>query len=213
MLTNQSVNRILPRMSPRNAVLSEQMRADASARILRAAASVFSQKGFWSSTTEDVARAAGVSKGLVFNYYKTKDDLLEAILREHLSASLRVWTDEPPEGTPEEQLREIFDRTMQHALEHTDAYRLYFSLLYQPGASPALSRAVTDVKQEVERHYTMLAKIFRTAGAKNARARAMLFQASVNGTFSFLLLQPELFHDSKFPLKAMRDQLVRGALL
>ena len=40
----------------------------------------------------------------------------------------------------------------------------------------------------------------------------MLFQASVNGTFSFLLLQPELFNDSKFPLKAMRDQLVRGAL-
>lgn len=189
------------------------MRADAAARILHAAAQVFSQKGFWSSTTDDVARAAGVSKGLVFNYFKTKDDLLEAILREHLAASLRVWSEDPPAGSPEDQLRELFDRTMQHAVEQTDAYRLYFSLLYQPGASPALARAVAEVKEEVERHYEMLAKIFRSAGAKNAKARAMLFQASVNGTFSFLLLQPELFTDPKFPLKAMRDQLVRGALL
>jgi len=200
-------------MSPRNAALSEQMRADAAARILRAAAQVFSQKGFWSSTTDDVARAAGVSKGLVFNYFKTKDDLLEAILREHLEASLRVWSEDPPAGSPEDQLRDLFDRTMQHAVEHTDAYRLYFSLLYQPGASPALARVVAEVKEEVERHYAMLAKIFRTAGAKNAKARAMLFQASLNGTFSFLLLQPELFSDPKFPLKTIRDQLVRGALL
>ena len=189
------------------------MRAEASARILRAATEVFSRKGFWSSTTDDVARAAGVSKGLVFNYFKTKDDLLEAILREHLSAALRVWSEDRPSGTPEEQLRDLFDRTMQHALEHTDAYRLYFSLLYQPGASPALERAVAEVKDEVASHYESLTKIIRAAGVRNAQARALLFQASINGMFSFLLLQPELPENPKFPLKAIRDQLIRSALL
>lgn len=190
------------------------MRADAAARILRAAAEVFSRKGFYSATTDDVARAAGVSKGLVFNYFRSKDDLLEAILREHLTASLRIWSELPPSGTAEEQLGEIFDRTMEHALAHGHGYRLFFSLLYQPGASPALARAVAEVKAQVEEHYARLATIFRKAGVKNARARALLFQASVNGAFNFLLLQPELKDRPKeFPMKAIREQLIRGALL
>lgn len=189
------------------------MRAGASEKIVRAAAEVFSRRGFYAATTDDVARAAGVSKGLVFNYFKTKDDLLEAILREHLAATLRVWTDDPPSGTPEEQLRQIFDRTLQHALEHTDSYRLYFSLLYQPGGSPALARATATLAEEVDQHYKRLTKLFRAHGARGARSRALLFQASVNGLFNYLLLQPELASNPRaFPLAAIREQLIRGTL-
>jgi AcrR family transcriptional regulator len=49
-------------------------------QILRAALSVFSTKGYGESTMADVAQAAGVGVGTLYNYYKNKRDLLISML-------------------------------------------------------------------------------------------------------------------------------------
>ena len=49
-------------------------------KILEAAVRVFSEKGFSASRTSEVAKAAGVSEGTIFNYFKTKKDLLTGLL-------------------------------------------------------------------------------------------------------------------------------------
>jgi TetR/AcrR family fatty acid metabolism transcriptional regulator len=47
--------------------------------ILRAAAKVFAQSGYFNAKVSDVARAAGVADGTVYLYFKNKDDLLSSI--------------------------------------------------------------------------------------------------------------------------------------
>lgn len=49
-------------------------------QILEAAVKVFSEKGFNASRTSEVAKEAGVSEGTIFNYFKTKKDLLKGML-------------------------------------------------------------------------------------------------------------------------------------
>ncbi|MCX7570301.1 TetR/AcrR family transcriptional regulator [Tumebacillus sp. DT12] len=49
-------------------------------KILEAAVRVFSEKGFSASRTSEVAKEAGVSEGTIFNYFKTKKDLLRGLL-------------------------------------------------------------------------------------------------------------------------------------
>jgi AcrR family transcriptional regulator len=49
-------------------------------QIVGAATRVFAEKGFRRSTTREVARAAGVSEGTIYNYFEDKDALLLAIL-------------------------------------------------------------------------------------------------------------------------------------
>jgi AcrR family transcriptional regulator len=49
-------------------------------QILGAATRVFAEKGFSRATTREVARAAGVSEGTIYNYFVDKDALLLAIL-------------------------------------------------------------------------------------------------------------------------------------
>lgn len=48
--------------------------------ILTAAVSVFSEKGYAGATTSEVAKAAGVAEGTIFRYFKTKKELLSAIV-------------------------------------------------------------------------------------------------------------------------------------
>ena len=49
-------------------------------QIVGAATRVFAEKGFRRATTREVARAAGVSEGTIYNYFQDKDALLMAIL-------------------------------------------------------------------------------------------------------------------------------------
>lgn len=56
-------------------------------RILEAAGRCFARDGFAKATVEEIARQAGVSKGLVYVHFESKDELLEAVLEE----TLREW--------------------------------------------------------------------------------------------------------------------------
>ncbi|MDQ0200087.1 TetR/AcrR family transcriptional regulator [Neobacillus ginsengisoli] len=48
--------------------------------IIEAAIRVFSEKGFSAGRTSEIAKEACVSEGTIFNYFKTKNDLLQALL-------------------------------------------------------------------------------------------------------------------------------------
>jgi len=53
--------------------------------ILGAALEVFSVKGFYSTKIEDIAQQAGVGKGTVYEYFKSKDQLFREMLKEYLN--------------------------------------------------------------------------------------------------------------------------------
>lgn len=63
-------------MSPRPDVSAQRM-----PQILDAAAAVFGAKGLGDATVADIAEAAGLSKALVFKYFRSKDELVLALLR------------------------------------------------------------------------------------------------------------------------------------
>lgn len=63
----------------------ERRKEDRPQELLKAALQVFGQKGFAGSRLEDVAKIAGVSKGTVYLYYSSKEELLKAVVREHIS--------------------------------------------------------------------------------------------------------------------------------
>jgi AcrR family transcriptional regulator len=50
------------------------------AQIIDAAARVFAEKGFHRATTKEIASAAGVSEGTIYNYFDSKADLLIGIM-------------------------------------------------------------------------------------------------------------------------------------
>lgn len=67
---------------PRNssgAVSTRGTVADKRAAILRAASSVFAEKGYFNSKVADIAKAAGVADGTVYLYFKNKDDILHSL--------------------------------------------------------------------------------------------------------------------------------------
>ena len=54
---------------------------DRPGEIAEAAFAAFAEKGYAATRVDDVARRAGVSKGLMYLYFKTKEDLFKAVIR------------------------------------------------------------------------------------------------------------------------------------
>jgi TetR/AcrR family fatty acid metabolism transcriptional regulator len=81
--------------------------------ILHAAVRVFAEKGYHGCRIADVARAAGVAYGLVYHYFKNKDELLESVFDEQWTILVNALKaiDEGP-GTAAEKIEGIVSFVM-----------------------------------------------------------------------------------------------------
>ncbi|MFN7882043.1 MAG: TetR/AcrR family transcriptional regulator [bacterium] len=75
--------------------------------LLAAALALFVEKGYAATRAEEVARRAGVSKGTLFLYFASKEDLFRAVVRENIVGRFAEWNAEFEtfEGTTPEMLR------------------------------------------------------------------------------------------------------------
>ena len=62
--------------------------------LLEAALELFVEKGFAATRTEEVAQRAGVSKGTLYLYYPSKEELLKAVIAHYLSARIAATAEE-----------------------------------------------------------------------------------------------------------------------
>lgn len=74
-MTDQSIN-----MSPRTKQQFLALREKSRERIVDAATELFARQGFHGTSISAIAQAAEVSKGLMYNYFESKESLLDAIL-------------------------------------------------------------------------------------------------------------------------------------
>ncbi|WP_268623839.1 TetR/AcrR family transcriptional regulator [Paenibacillus alvei] len=63
--------------------LRQQKALETKNKLIDSALRVFSEKGYDSSTTKDIAREAEVTDGLIYHYFNSKEELLWAILEKH----------------------------------------------------------------------------------------------------------------------------------
>nr|WP_315496593.1 TetR/AcrR family transcriptional regulator [uncultured Rhodoferax sp.] len=75
--------------------------------LLAAALELFVEKGFAATRAEEVAKRAGVSKGTLFLYFSSKEELFKAVVRENISGRFDEWSQELDayEGSSAELLR------------------------------------------------------------------------------------------------------------
>ncbi|NRD78600.1 TetR/AcrR family transcriptional regulator [Bacillus sp. BRMEA1] len=103
--------------------------------IIVAAIRVFSEKGFTAGRTSEIAKAAGVSEGTLFNYFKTKNELLQALLlpfflyvtRPFILKGIESYLSARPEIPVEEGLTKLALDRVKLIEEHRSLVKTMFS--------------------------------------------------------------------------------------
>ena len=88
----------------------QRRKQDRPQEITDAALAAFAEKGYAATRVDDVAKRAGVSKGLLYLYFKTKEELFKAVVRSFVVPRIDALTEiiDSSELSSEEFLRGPF---------------------------------------------------------------------------------------------------------
>ena len=117
-------------MSPRTPKQYEEIRSKI-ALIMDTALEHFANEGYYRTTINHIARHAGISKGLMYNYFDSKEALLKAIIDKSVTEVFSYF-DIDGDGNLSEEEFEFFVRKIGVMLkEKRSFWRLLFQLLMQ----------------------------------------------------------------------------------
>ncbi|HLT61366.1 MAG TPA: helix-turn-helix domain-containing protein [Microlunatus sp.] len=123
----------MPRSQEQNAAL----RAATRDRILTAAVTLFARRGFAATGVEEIARDAGVSTGLIYRHFRTKDDLFGAIV-DLATAGLDAVTERfGGDGPADDLLRDFVTEVLADLGESGPALDFYLLLQQAARRDPA----------------------------------------------------------------------------
>lgn len=127
----------------------EQLPVEKQTRIVDASISEFADRDYETASMNKVVERAGIAKGSLFNYFKTKGSLYYHIY--HLAIGevksyLRKVRDETAELPFEDRLAKIVDSGVQFISDHPRLARIYFRLIYSAD-SPDRQKIVSELQK------------------------------------------------------------------
>jgi AcrR family transcriptional regulator len=116
--------------------------------LLDAAVRVFARKGFHASRVGDIAEEAGVAHGLLYHYFSSKDEVLEAVFHENWSVLVaRIASVEETDEPAADQLRHIAAIVLRTWLHLPDVVRV---VVREFGRSPELAERLGELVRPIE---------------------------------------------------------------
>lgn len=160
--------------------------------LLDAAERAYAERGISRTTVSDVARAAGVTRGLVYHYFPTTQDLLDGVLDRRVAAfaeSVRAWDARRTVGDIEGALHDVIDLFRAQIRSddplRADLHRIENAALYQR----FLDRAVTAVVDTLQ--ITTVEAYSARHGLAIEHVRAT-FVVLVHGLVGLVRTEPEV---------------------
>jgi hypothetical protein len=99
--------------APKTPAKRERRKDARPGEIIEAAIAIFAERGFAATRMEEVARLAGVSKGTLFVYFATKEELFRAVAQSLLATNLTAM--QQIAQAPDMPLRDIVPRVLGQA--------------------------------------------------------------------------------------------------
>jgi AcrR family transcriptional regulator len=156
-------------------------------QIIDAAMHIFAQKGFARATNKDIAREAGITPGLIYHYFESKEALLKAIIEGR--SPLRFINTLPPQALtlpPEVFLRFMVMQVLSIIEEENfiQLIRVFLpEVVYNPNTGSTISNALQQVLGFLETYFQ--AKM--EAGELRKTDPSLLPQLLIGSIMAFVL--------------------------
>jgi AcrR family transcriptional regulator len=159
-------------------------------RILEAARQLFAADGYHQATTRDLARAAGIATGTLFNYFPTKEAVAMTLVAESLSEAQNDFVKRRPPGTAlEEQLFTL----IAVSLRRLQGCRNFLQPVLETALSPVARAAASPEGEAIRLEHLELVQQLITAQqpAHNLTPLTMhLYWTLYTGILSFWVNDP-----------------------
>ncbi len=192
-------------MSPRTKEQFEEIRRKSIEAIKQAAMELFARNGYHSTSISQIAKEAGVSKGLLYNYFESKEALLHDIIMEAVEMANEVMGNIlSSDADAAEQLRMMTEVTFGIIQKDLHYWKLMTSLAFQ---TDALTGLMPELRKMQEEAIAGIAGIFRRLGAGEPEKEAFYYGAVLDGIMLHYMQMEEAY-----PIEEMKAFVIKRFL-
>lgn len=176
-------------MAPLTKEQFEAQRQASKMKITVAALELFSKKGFINTSINDIAKTAGISKGLMYNYFESKDMLLEECLRMVLEGVVGGIQAAAQIKNPGERLEFLIRSSFAMLKNNPHIWKMFVSLSLQLDIESASYRILNEYWSQL---FKNAVSIFKEMGYEDYEERAFRYGATMDGlAMQYILLGEE----------------------
>ena len=185
-----------------------------SAEIQQAALRVFARKGFNYTKITDIAREAGIGKGTIYEYFRSKNEILHSAYESYLhevDSEIEALMHSPLSAF--EKIQEIVARSLTYYARDPEAVRIFFDLWLE--STHSFDETGINFKKFYADYRTLARQLLDQAIAEGdvradlpADAPSVLISA-IEGTFLQWIIDPEAFSLPEMA-RAIVDVLIKG---
>ena len=187
---------------PRSQEQYDEIRKQKKQLIMDTALELFAENGFHATTMSRVAKKAGVSKGLAYNYFESKQEILDEIIETGFD-SIYTHFDLNHDGVLTRDEFEHFIRNSFKAVgENRKFWKLYSAIVMQSDIAESMMEKYGDRSQT---NLLMLNQFIKTMGSKDPEGDLMVISSLVKGSLLVVISAPEFF-----PLKQLEDKVTEA---
>ena len=177
-------------MSPRTKEQFAEIREEKSHRISEAALSLFASRGYDATSISEIAKEAGVSKGLIYNYFASKESILRSIIDQVFD---RIWDRfefNDIQKVEKEDMVRFIEVSIDMVLEDLKHYQLYFAIFTQQNVMKLL---MDDLMERSGPFIKMMLDYYTEKGIENPGVWLRYMSACIDGIQMHLMMDPDNF--------------------
>jgi len=183
---------------PRTIEQYEQIRAEKRSLIMDAAIEVFAEKTFQGASVSMIAKKAGISKGLLYNYFESKEALLKEIIK---NATEKVYEHFDPNHDGVLTKDEFFffiRKNIQVFKANISYWKLYSALVLQPEVMELIEHDFDDVATNYGK---LIYDLFNRCNVEDIQGELLLFTAMMKGAMIQYIAMPDVYPIDAFEKK------------
>ncbi|SMO51842.1 TetR/AcrR family transcriptional regulator [Fodinibius sediminis] len=188
-------------MSPRTPEQNKKIREQTQQKIVDAGFTLFAREGYASTSIAAIARKAGVSKGLIYHYFDSKEAILSTIFDQMIDLGDEIL-DFPDDFTPADKMRQTLQETFQFIEQQTGKGRLMITLALQPETYSNLQSKIERVNETQTVKYI---EMLRELGHQQPELEAYRLGALMDGILMGYATMGEAYPLEKMKKKIMED--------
>jgi AcrR family transcriptional regulator len=193
-------------MVPRTQEQFEEIRSTRRKQIMDGALELFAREGYSHCSISMLARHTGISKGLMYNYFKSKEQLLVAIIENGLDEIMNLLDPNSDGILQPEELEQFIRKVFSNMRHHREFWTLYVSVILQPGVNELMEGK--PFYNYMERFFPLMLDYFKTKGCEDPYLEMLTLSALIEG---FGVLMIYAYPSLEFPddvLNRLEDKII-----
>ncbi len=175
---------------PRSPKQFDKIRKQKKQLIMDTALELFAENGFHATSMSQIAKKAGISKGLAYNYFESKNKILDEIITTGFDTIFSNFDLNKDGVLTKEEFKFFINKSFQVLRENLRYWKLYYSITLQPKVAESFQSEYLERAKPI---FSMFYQFAESMGSKDPESDVIAISALFEGSYIFAITSSEFF--------------------